>query len=110
LVLTCMWGEGEKGGVNGQRYPLTYNGLESYWRRLRNRAGVTDFRFHDYRRDFATKLLRQERDIRLVQKALGHASIQTTMRYAHVLDDDVAAALERAAKLRTKPAKRLKAV
>jgi site-specific recombinase XerD len=34
---------------------------------------------------------------------LNHASIKTTTRYAHVLDDEVADAMERVAKLRNKP-------
>jgi site-specific recombinase XerD len=33
-------------------------------------------------------------NLKLVQKALNHANIKTTTRYAHVLDDEVAAALE----------------
>ena len=44
--------------IRGQRYPITYNGLKSAWKRLRASAGMTDFRFHDLRHDFATKLLR----------------------------------------------------
>jgi len=109
-VFTYVCERGEHGRVNGERYPITYAGVQTYWRRLRKRSGVVGFRIHDFRHDFATKLLRQERDIRLVQKALGHASVKTTERYAHVHEEEVAAALERAAKLRTKPAKRLKAV
>jgi integrase len=110
FVFTYVCERGEHGRVKRERYPITYAGVQTYWRRLRKRSGVVGFRFHDYRHDFATKLLRQERDIRLVQKALGHASIKTTQRYAHVLDDDVAAALERAAKSRRKSRRHLKAV
>jgi site-specific recombinase XerD len=36
-----------------------------------------------------------------VQRALNHADIKTTVRYAHVLDTEVATALERLAKSRT---------
>jgi integrase len=43
------------GRIKGQRYPLTYQGVLTYWDRLRKLAGVTDFRFHDYRHDFATR-------------------------------------------------------
>jgi len=32
--------------------------------------------------------------LKIVQKALNHADIKTTMRYAHVLDQDVAEAVE----------------
>jgi integrase len=41
--------------VRGQRYPLTYNGAKSEWQRLRADAGLKDFRFHDFRHDFATR-------------------------------------------------------
>jgi integrase len=86
----------------GERCPLRYEGVQTEWWRLRKRAGVTGFRFHDYRHDFGTKLLRETGNLKLVQKALNHADIKTTLRYAHVLDSDVAEALERVQKSRTK--------
>jgi integrase len=94
----------------GERRPLTYAGVQTEWRRMRKRSGIVGFRFHDYRHDVATKLLRETGNLRLVQKALGHASIKTTTRYAHVLDSEVAEAMERVAKSRTKSRTRLKVV
>jgi integrase len=90
------------GLIKGQRYPITYNGLKSAWKAIRAASGVTDFRFHDYRHDFATKLLRETRNLKLVQKALNHADIKTTTKYAHVLDDEVAAGLDAMQKSRKK--------
>lgn len=78
----------------GSRYPITYNGLKTEWKRHRARSGVEDFRFHDKRHDFATKLLRDSRNLKLVQKALNHRNIRTTLKYAHVLDDEIAGAIE----------------
>jgi integrase len=95
---------------NNDRRPLTYGGLQTEWRRMRKRSGVVGFRFHDFRHDFATKLLRETGNLRLVQQALGHASIKTTTRYAHVLDSEVAEAMERVARQRKKPAARLRVV
>lgn len=57
-------------------------------------AGIMDFRFHDLRHTFATRMLRQTGNIKLVSQLLGHSSIETTSRYAHVLVDDMRAALE----------------
>lgn len=88
--------------VKGQRRPLTYNGLKSYWRRMKKRAGLADFRFHDFRHDLGTKLLRETGNLKLVQKALNHRNIKTTVRYAHVLDEDLRAGMERVAKSRKK--------
>jgi integrase len=80
--------------VAGRRYPLTVEGVKTRWRRLRKAAGVEGFRLHDYRHDFGTKLLRETGNLKLVSKALNHARIETTMRYAHVADSEVAAAIE----------------
>lgn len=93
-VFTYVAQRTRNGRVKGQRYPLTYSGVKIAWRRLRKRAGVTGFRFHDFRHDLGSKLLRQTGNLKLVQKALNHADIKTTVRYAHVMTDEVAAALE----------------
>jgi integrase len=90
------------GRVQGRRYPITYSGIKTAWRRLRKRAGVTGFRFHDFRHDFGTKLLRETGNLKLVQRALNHADIKTTTRYAHVLDREVEAAMEAVAESRGK--------
>jgi hypothetical protein len=52
------------------------------------------FLFHDFRHDYGTKLPRSSKNLKLVQKAMNHNSIRSTLRYAHVLDREVAEALE----------------
>jgi integrase len=94
-VFTYVAQRTRNGRVQGGRHPLTYSGAKIAWRRLRRRAGVTGFRFHDFRHDLGTKLLRATGNLKLVQKALNHSDLKTTTRYAHVLDDEVAEALER---------------
>jgi integrase/recombinase XerD len=44
---------------------------------------------HSLRHSYATELYRQKRDLRAVQKQLGHASVQTTQHYADVLREDI---------------------
>jgi integrase len=90
------------GRIKGRRYPMTVSGIKTLWRRIRTAAGVSDFRFHDFRHDFGTKLLRVTGNLKLVQRALNHRDIKTTMRYAHVLDDEVTAALETVSESRKK--------
>ena len=46
----------------------------------------------------APKLLRETGNLKLVQRALNHADLKSTLRYAHVLDKDVAEALEQVTK------------
>lgn len=79
--------------LRGARYPITYNGLKSCWRRLVKDAGVTNYRFHDNRHTAATRILRQS-NLRVVQHLLGHADVATTAKYAHALTDDIRAAME----------------
>lgn len=86
--------------VKGTRYPLTRSGVKTMWRRLRSRAGVVGFRFHDFRHDVGTKLLRETGNLKLVQRALNHRDLKTTLRYAHVLDSEVADALQTVTKKR----------
>ena len=44
---------------------------------------------------FATDLLRETKNIRLTQKALGHVSLATTMIYTHVADEELERAMRR---------------
>lgn len=96
------------GRVRGRRYPLTREGIKTAWRRLREGAEVTGFRFHDFRHNFGTKLLRETGNLKLVQRALNHADIATTTRYAHVLDAEVAEAMEAITKSRKKSRSRMR--
>jgi integrase len=110
MVFTYVCERAEHGRVHGQRYPITYNGAKVYWQRLIRATGIAGLRFHDLRHDFGTKLLRATGNLKLVQKAMNHATITTTVRYAHVLDTEVAEAMERVAKLRKNRGARLKVV
>ncbi|WP_028136179.1 tyrosine-type recombinase/integrase [Bradyrhizobium japonicum] len=101
FTYVAIYGNRRMGIVRGQRYPITYSGTKAAWQTLRRRAKLSDFRFHDYRHDFGTKLLRDSGNLKLVQKALNHRDIKSTLRYAHVLDEDVADAVERLAKARS---------
>jgi integrase len=47
------------------------------------KAGGTNFRFHDLRHTFATRLARSGVDPYTIQKLMGHTSFTTTQRYAH---------------------------
>lgn len=86
--------EAQRRPHKGMRKPITYSGLRRVINNTLEAAEIEDFRIHDLRHDFASKLLRATRNLAVVQKALGHADIASTMRYAHVLDEDVVAGLE----------------
>lgn len=49
---------------------------------------------HSLRHTFASDLLRATKNIVLVQKALGHADLSSTMIYTHIVDDELEIALK----------------
>lgn len=95
FVFTFVCKRPLEGQVKGQRYPITPEGAKTQWRRLRARSGVQNFRFHDLRHDMATRLLRETGNLKIVQRALNHSDIKTTVKYAHVYDDELTAAMVR---------------
>jgi integrase len=98
------------GRVKGRHYPMTYHGVRSAWWQMQKRSGIVGFRFHDFRHDLATKLLRETGNLKLVQKALNHANLETTSRYAHVLDHEVADAMERVTESRNRSRMKIRSV
>jgi integrase len=91
----------------GERYPYTKWGWRGPWKKALERAGIEGFRFHDLRHTLGTRLLRTSNNLALAKEALKHKSIKTTLRYAHVLDDDLRTGLEAAQSRRITEGKRV---
>jgi len=61
---------------------LDASALRRRYDRALRRAGLRPLRFHDLRHTFGTRMIARA-DIRRVQEWMGHADVQTTMRYLH---------------------------
>lgn len=96
--------KGKRPRVRGKRYPITESGLKTAMRRAVPRAGVHDFHFHDIRHTAATRILRAS-NLKVVNRLLGHSSMETTAKYAHAHDDDLRDAMNSAVARGENPAK-----
>ena len=64
-------------------------------KKLLEKAGLPDVRFHDLRHSVATLLLSKDIHPKVVQEILGHSSIDITMDiYSHVLPNIQRGAIE----------------
>lgn len=58
------------------------------------KSGVDNFHWHDLRHTFASRLVMEGVDLATIQKLLGHTTITTTMRYAHLAPGHEQAAVD----------------
>lgn len=79
--------EGNPYVIVGQKAGGHLIGLPKIWMRVRRRAELNDVRIHDLRHSFASAAIAGGMSLPLVGKLLGHKSVQTTARYAHLADD-----------------------
>jgi len=70
-----------------------YNTIRKGWVSLLKRADIDNFRWHDLRHHFASKLAIAGVDLNTIRSLLGHASYSTTLRYAHLSENHKAAAV-----------------
>lgn len=85
----------------GARYPMTTRGVKKMFMRFRDQAGLPHFRFHDLRHTALSRVVRATKDLQAAQRIARHANVKMTLRYAHILDEDVMAAMEAGARLST---------
>jgi integrase len=80
-------------GREGQ--PLTE--IKKSWASVCRAAGIVGVRIHDLRHTYASVLASSGLSLPIIGALLGHTQPGTTARYAHLLDDPLRAATERAA-------------
>lgn len=76
---------------NGDRY----DDIKTAFKGALKRAEIKNFRFHDLRHTFASRLVMAGVDIRTVQQLMGHKDIKMTMKYSHLSDAHMKEAVKR---------------
>lgn len=71
--------------------PMT--NIDSSWHTVSKAAGLKDFRWHDLRHHFASRLVMSGVDLNTVRELLGHADLKMTLRYAHLAPEHKAIAV-----------------
>ncbi len=81
-----------------------FKDIKRFWEDVREKAELPAVRIHDLRHTFASLVVSGGVTLPMIGKLLGHMQVQTTQRYAHLLDDPLRAGLELVSDmLRAKP-------
>jgi hypothetical protein len=68
--------------------------IRRFWTRIQREAQIEDVRIHDLRHTFASLLVSGGASLEMIGKLLGHSQMQTTQRYAHLMDAPLRAGVD----------------
>jgi integrase len=67
------------------KYTIRASKLKDEWNKARRKAGYPDVRFHDLRHSAASEMINAGVDLYTVGGVLGHKTVTSTKRYAHLI-------------------------
>ena len=70
---------------SNQSCPGHTTNIRHTWGKIQKRAGLEDFRVHDFRHAYASFAINSGQSLKMIGANLGHKKSSTTERYAHLL-------------------------
>jgi integrase len=97
LMALSEWSEqvGKEGWVFPGREGKPLRDIKKSWYHVLAKAKIKDFRWHDLRHHFASRLVMLGEDLNTIRELLGHADLSVTIRYAHLSPDHKAHAVDK---------------
>ena len=78
--------------------------IRRFWINMQKEAKLPGVRIHDLRHTFASLLVSGGASLEMIGKLLGHSQMQTTQRYAHLMESPLRAGVDAVASmLRPRP-------
>lgn len=68
--------------------------IRRFWAHIQKDVNIPDVRIHDLRHTFASLLVSGGASLEMIGKLLGHSQMQTTQRYAHLMDSPLRAGVD----------------
>lgn len=88
------WGRMESGLVFPSHSDKQLTSVRKSWNTVLKNAKINNFRWHDLRHHFASKLVMAAVPLNTVRELLGHSDIKMTLRYSHLAPGHMREAVE----------------
>jgi integrase len=73
--------------------------IRRFWIKVQKEADLPDVRIHDLRHTFASLLVSGGASLEIIGRLLGHSQMQTTQRYAHLMESPLRAGVDSVASI-----------
>ena len=74
---------------NRKTFPISISSFRFYWKQAKNKANISDFRFHQLRHEAISRFFEKGLSIPEVALISGHRDVRMLFRYTHLKAEDI---------------------